>query len=368
MSLGAVGCGGAGNDATAEQAGEKRAIERDAVQESPFKPADLEASIDGLIRKLDKAETPETFDLAVITKPFGGYWEPVKVGANRAMAELELSGEVVAPADAADPDITTERQIELFKDRREAGYGGVAIAPMRDSLTKEINAMVADGAPVVTIDSDLDASKRQLYIGTNNGEAGKTAGETLSRLLGRKAGTVFILGYDDEDWPDGFARTEGARKVLRDAGHTVVVRRVGWTEEETAADFEYLTEAVPNADPPVVGMIGMFSNAYRNAQVAEMVGFEPGDVKIVAFDFEPDTLAYMKDGYIQATHVQRQYYMGYLVPYAIYSIRVLGFQATRRALSDHMIDAHRFDTGVDAVEADEIEDYEDFLDSLGVGG
>lgn len=30
------------------------------------------------------------------------------------------------------------------------------------------------------------------------------------------------------------------------------------------------------------------------------------------FDFEPATLAYMDGGYIQVTHVQRQYYVGYL--------------------------------------------------------
>lgn len=359
-----TGCGdGGGTEANTE----RKEIERVTVEESPFKPAALEASIDGLIERLDGAE-PQTFDMAVITKPFGGYWEPVKVGANRAMAELDLPGEVVAPADAANPDVTTERQLELFKDRRKAGYGGLAVAPMRDTLTKEIDAMVDGGMPVVTIDSDLDASSRHLYIGTNNAEAGKTAGQTLSDLLGKKRGTVFILGYDSPDWPDGFARSEAARKVLERAGQTVIVRRVGWTEDETAADFEYLTEAVPNADPPTVGMLGMFSNAYRNAEIAELVGFEPGEVQIVAFDFEPDTLAYMEQGYIQATHVQRQYYMGYLVPYAIYAIRVLGFEQTTRALKGHMIDDSRFDTGVDVIGADQIDAYGEFLDSLGVGG
>jgi ribose transport system substrate-binding protein len=102
--------------------------------------------------------------------------------------------------------------------------------------------------------------------------------------------------------------------------------------------------------------------------VAEDLGYEAGDIKIVAFDFEPDTLDYMEKGYIQATHVQRQYYMGYLVPYAIYSIRVLGMKATRDALGDRMIDSSRFDTGVDVIQADQVDAYGDFLDSLGIGG
>lgn len=360
----AAACGDTPSSAIAP---EKKEIERVAVEESPFKPAELESSIDSLISALGKTEA-ESFDVAVVTKPFGGYWEPVKVGANRAMGELELPGEVVAPADAHDPNVTTERQIELVKERRETGYGGIALAPMRDTLTPEIDAAVGAGMPVITIDSDLADSDRHLYIGTNNRESGRTAGHTLANLLEADGGTVFILGYDDEDWPDGFARTEGAREVLEGAGYDVIVRRVGWTEEETAADFEYLNEAVPNAEPPVVGMLGVFSNAYRNAEIAEDLGYAPGELKIVAFDFEPDTLSYMNAGYIQATHVQRQYYMGYLVPYAIYSIKVLGLQRTTDILRDHMIDSSRFDTGVDVVGADQVDDYNDFLDSLGIGG
>ena len=112
----------------------------------------------------------------------------------------------------------------------------------------------------------------------------------------------------------------------------------------------------------------MFSNAFRGAEVAEMAGFSAGDLKIVAFDFEPDTLDYVESGFIQATHVQRQYYMGYLVPYAIYSIKVLGLDETIDLLGDHMIDDERFDTGVDVIEADQIDDYTEFLDSLGIGG
>jgi hypothetical protein len=156
--------------------------------------------------------------MTVVTKPFGGYWEPVKVGANRAMGELELTGQVEAPTDEDDPDMTTEAQIEIVKSRREEGYGGLGIAPMRESLAEEMNAFVAAGAPVVTIDSDLPESDRHLYIGTNNGEAGRSAGETLLRLLTEDSGTVIILGYPDEDWPDGYAaRWAPARSSRRRA-------------------------------------------------------------------------------------------------------------------------------------------------------
>lgn len=361
FAAGTLGCGDDGTTAS------KKEIERIEVNESPFKPAELEATLDGLIDALRDTKA-SSFDVTVITKPFGGYWEPVKVGANRAMAELDLTGQVEAPVDHADPDVTTERQIEIINERIDEGYGGIGLAPMRDSASPAIDAAVEAGIPVVTLDSDAVTSDRHLYIGTNNAEAGKTAGATLVGLLSEEAGTVFVLGYDAQDWPDGYARSTGAKQVLEDAGYAVVVHRIGWTDEETEHDFDVLPDAIANADPPTVGIVGVFSNAYRGAEIAEQLGYEPGALKIAGFDFEPDTLRYMASGYIQATHVQRQYYMGYLVPYAIYAIKTLGLDATVDELAPHMLDEHRFDSGVDVVDADQVEEYNDFLDSLGIGG
>ena len=86
-----------------------------------------------------------------------------------------------------------------------------------------------------------------------------------------------------------------------------------------------MTDALKTLDPPVVGMLGMFSPTYRCARAAEAAARLTGDdVTIVGFDFEPETLSYMQSGMIKATHAQRQYYMGYIVPYVLYSMKVLG--------------------------------------------
>jgi len=358
LALGAAACGGSETEA-------KKEIVRGEVEDSPFRPAALEGTINGLIDALSE-ETADDPKLGVITKGPGDYWEPVTVGANRALAELDLEGVVEGPPDESDGDVQTDDQIEMFNKRRTGGYGGLGLAPMRERLAEEVDAAIADDIPVVTFDSDLSDSDRQMYIGTNNAEAGRTAGETLADLLsGVSEGTVVVYGYEDTDWVDGHARSMGAKDVLDDAGFETVVFQVGWTEE----DIELLQAVVEEiTDPPLVGMVGMFSNAYRCAQVAELLDYEPGDIKIAAFDFEPDTVAYMDNGYIQATHVQRQYYMGYLLPYTLYSIRVLGLSATRDLLDEQMIDDERFNTGVDVIGADEIDDYNSFLDSLGIGG
>ncbi len=364
LALAAVGCG-----EDKDSAGTKQ-ITRVEVAESPFKPAELEVTIDDLVQALGKAEAAD-IEVTVITKPLNsGYWEPVRVGANRALGELELTGQVEAPVVAEDytQGEAAAEQVELFQQRRMDGYHGIAVAPLDSTLTEEINSAVNSDIVTVTLDSDLPDSERQLYVGTNNRQAGKTAGETLAALIPDSSGTVYCLGTTETAWVDGYERTAGAAEALEKAGYTAVMHTVGWGPSTIENDFTVLTDALENADPPVVGMVGMFSNAYRAAEVAEQFGLEPGAIKIVAFDFEPDTLKYMENGYIQATHAQRQYYMGYLLPYAMYSIKVLGFEKTTDILSNHMVGEGRFDTGIDVVMADQVDQFGAFLDSLGIGG
>jgi ribose transport system substrate-binding protein len=349
--------------------GSRKSIERATVPDSPFKPVGLETTVDGLVDALTDTEE-DTFDVSVILKNLGGYWEPVEVGSNRAITELSLTGQTEAPVapEDAKPDAVLQLQVDLFKERVDDGYQAFGVAPLDAIMQEEVDNAVDAGIPVVTIDSDLPDSKRNLYIGTNNTEAGKAAGETLADLIGQGSGTVLLLGTTIEGWTDGFNRSEAAKEALEDAGYTVILDDVGWDQETIDADLAEDPPLLAEADPPAVGCLGMFSNAYRCADIAEAAGFAAGDLKIAAFDFEPDTLTRMEEGYVQATHVQRQYYMGYLIPYALYSIRTLGMDATVDLLAEQMITADVVDTGVDVVQADQVDTYSSFLDELGIGG
>jgi ribose transport system substrate-binding protein len=362
----AGGAGPAGTGNGGEDVVQQKDIHRVDVPDSPFKPTDLEATINDLVAALGEVPADD-FPMSVVIKPFSDYWDPVTTGANRAMGELEIDGLVEAPADLETYEETTAAQIDIVQQRLDEGYGGLGLAAMSDDLSGVVNELVASGAAVVTLDSDLPDSNRQLYVGTDNPSAGTTGGQTLAALLSDQTeGSVIVFGTDDETWPDGYNRTMAAAIVLEEAGFTPILRRAGWTETDVATDLEVLPQLIADADPPVVGMIGMFYNAFRLAEVAEAEGFAAGEIAIVACDLAPETLTYMESGYIQATHVPRQYYMGYLVPYLIYSIRVLGIDETVSLLGDRMIDGVTFDTGLDVIEADQIEAYDTFLDDLGV--
>lgn len=345
----------------------KLKITRQDVEDSPFKPVELENTIEELVAAINKKD-PEEMQLNVVLKTLSNYWEPVLVGANRALGELNATGGVSAPQQDTGQEGIDE-QNAMLEEAREQGSRGFGIAPFEQGVAQEIDAAADDDIPVVTIDSDLTESKRDIYVGTLNADAGRTAGETLLRFLPSGEGTVILLGHDDEGWVDGYQRTMGAKQVLEDEGYTVVVRRTDWAADEGEQnDLAAMAELFESANPPVVGMMGMFSNAFRCAMAAEAAGRDADDIAIAAFDFDPKTVSYMESGMIKATHAQRQYYMGYLTPYLLYGMNVLGKAKVKDILGAHMVDEHRFNSGLDVVGADQLDDYYSFLDGLGIGG
>lgn len=336
-------------------------LARKIIPDSQFKPPVLEGAVDALVVELNKTSNDGKMKLSFMPKELIGFWERTIDGAKDAFNELKVVSTTVAPADGED-DVRAAEQVDFVQERIDQGYSGIGIASLNDALVPAIDAAVDAGMTIITFDSDEPTSKRQLYLGTINTEAGKTGGETLSELLGTTKGTVIVLGFDDPEWQGGYDRTHEARKVLEAAGQTVSVYHTDWTDQSlNEAGMQAIMET---ADPPIVGCIGVFSNSHLCASAAEKAGVS--DIKVAAFDFEAETLAFMESGKIQATHVQRQYYMGYVIPYLLYASKVLGIEQTKALISDIMVDSVTIDTGLDVVSGDTLDAYYTFLSSLSI--
>ncbi|XYH98423.1 sugar ABC transporter substrate-binding protein [Sorangium sp. So ce1128] len=330
--------------------------------ENEFTPVELEATIDALVAELNKRSS-EPMQVAVLLKTVAGFFAPMAQGATRAMGELDVTGNVLGSLEpTGDQQKDMERQNRQIEQVLTDGAEALGITPFGAANAPAIDVAVAKGVHVVTFDNDLATSKRAIHVGTLSRSAGATAGETLLAMLPPAPGTVVIHGNANPTWLDGTDRTRGAQEVLEAAGYKTVVRQSTWTDGGEAEDVEGMKEQIEAADPPVVGLLGLFDIAFRCAMAAEAAG-KP-DLPVVAFDFHPRTVDYMRQGRIKATHIQRQYYQGYLVPYILYGIKNIGLQATRKVLAPRMFDDSRFNLGLDVVPADKIDAYNDFLDMI----
>ncbi|WP_437287451.1 sugar ABC transporter substrate-binding protein [Sorangium sp. So ce406] len=344
--------------------GEKVALlTRAPTPANEFTPVELEATIDNLVAEMN--ENPiEPMHMAILLKTMTGFFAPVATGANRAMGELGVTGNVFAPSGESAGDGESQAiQTEQIKDMVASGAEGIGVAPFGDAQKEAIEEAVASGVHVVTLDTDVALDKRSLYVGTLNRAAGATAANTLLEHLPPPPGTVMIHGQVVEGWADGLERTAEAQQVLESAGYKVLVSQAMFTYDDQF-DLDWMKYPFQTANPPVVGMLGLFNISYRCAMLTELVG-RP-DLPVVAFDFDPKTVEFMREGRIKATHTQRQYYEGYIAPYIIYGIKIIGLDATRQILSPLMMgDPSRVNIGVDVVPGDKVDEYYAFLDKIG---
>lgn len=365
--LGAVACGkdGGTTDGGGGESGERRVISRQEVPDGRFKPKNLESAINDMIGDLETSGITDDYSVGVVLKELTNFWRPVAVGASRAISELEVIGAVQGTTrEELDPAESIEEQIGFLQEQIDQEADALVIAPHGDDLIPPMNTFSESGAPIVTIDSDISDTERAIYVGTDNVQGGKTGGETLVEVLDGATGRVIVLGNTDPAWTGGFARTNSAAEVLEAAGNSVEILNSLWVPTD---EVTQIADAIADdsSGKPLVGMLGVFANAHALATAA--VDAELTEMpKIVAFDFEPDTLSYMQDGIIAATHVQRQYYMGYMSVYVVTSLKFLGVEKTKQTLGDLLIDGYHLDTGLDIIRAEDLDDYNAFIDDLGI--
>jgi LacI family transcriptional regulator len=92
------------------------------------------------------------------------------------------------------------------------GYDAAIIVPLDYTWVEHLIEETADaGVPVVTIFSDLPASRRDLYLGVDDRMVGRTAGLLLGRFSAGRIGTVVVLSgssrlHDQVERRTGFAQ------------------------------------------------------------------------------------------------------------------------------------------------------------------
>src|SRR5262249_3432945 len=128
-------------------------------------------------------ETTEIYYL-VTTNTRIDYWQEAAAGLSAAAKELGVRAEMLGP-ETYDPH--AEREILMKVSRQSIPPVGILVSAADPELMREaIDSAAGAGIPVITIDADSPKSKRLLFIGTNNYQAGQTGGDLLvSGLTGK---------------------------------------------------------------------------------------------------------------------------------------------------------------------------------------
>src|SRR6476469_4027589 len=137
------------------------------------------------------------------------YWQEALAGLNRAGSEMKVTVAMVGPN-----RYDAKAQREDFQTAIHDKPAGILIsAADPDLVTADIDSAVQQGIPVHTIDSDAPASKRLLFVGSDNYRIGRLGGELLVKSLGCK-GNVVMFTYPRQN--NLIERQHGYESVFED--------------------------------------------------------------------------------------------------------------------------------------------------------
>lgn len=235
------------------------------------------------------------------------YWQEAGAGLVQAARELKVQAELVGPEIY---DANAER--DEFRKVVAKKPAGILVSPANPGvLTPEIDAAVAAGIPVITIDSDAPASKRAFFVGTNNYEAGRLGGQTLAKLLNGKGNVVFYTIKGQRNLEE---RLNGYEAVLESYPGIKVAEIVDMKGDPRIA-FDKTTEMI---EKKAVVDAFVSLESLSGSEVADVLDRNKAEGKtLVAMDVAPSTLEWIEKGRIAATIMQKPFTMGY------YGLRVL---------------------------------------------
>ena len=242
------------------------------------------------------------FRLAFVTNTKNDFWVSVRHGCNSAaqnLGNVELDYRFFTGSKA-------EEQDEILSALVAQGVDGIAVSPIDAEKQTEFLSQIAAKTLLVCVDSDAAKSKRACFIGTDNVAAGKQAAELVKAALPKGGKIVLCVGFPNAQ--NAKDRIEGLQNGLAGSNIQVV---------DTLADATKPDVAQRNAQeamakhPDLACLVGLYS--YNGPAILRAVreAGKAGQVKIVCFDDDPETLEGVATGDIYGTVVQLSTRIGY---------------------------------------------------------
>ena len=265
-----------------------------------------------------KPPVPESATVVFITGGSGPYWQMTANGAKAAAVDFNVDLKIEMPADES----VAEQAAILTKVRR-IDHDGVAISPLDAERQTNIINQFASETNVVTFDSDAPLSQRQCYVGTSNYSAGQLcanlvheavpdggkvavllANETKSNLIDRKAGFEESINVS----PDPELGVEAGDAEAGSSEYEVVGYFVD--DGDSGKTVEIIRKALAD-HPDLSCFVGM--NAQHGPLLLKTLEEDGklGQVQLVTFDEEEETLAGVESGHVFATIAQDPFQYGY---------------------------------------------------------
>ena len=290
-----------------------------------------------------RGDSAKPVKLAFVTNNASEFWKIAAAGIHKYEKEAKVQVDLKMP-----PNGTTEEQNQLLENLSSQGYDAIAVSAIAPNDQVPVLDQVAAKGKLITFDSDAPKSKRLLYIGTNNYEAGKALGGEIVKLLPKGGKMAVFVGTLSAD--NAAQRLKGIVDATAGKNIEIVDRREDNTDRAKARSN---VEDIINAHSDLNLVAGLWSyNGPAIASAIEALG-KKGKVLAAVFDEEEGTLSAIKSGVIACTVVQKPFQFGYQASKWMHDLATKG-EAAKQALPPSGI----VDTGVEVINKDNVEEFQ----------
>jgi ribose transport system substrate-binding protein len=241
---------------------------------------------------------------------------PFFIEMQRGAQEAARRHQIDLVVQAAEREVDVEKQMQIIENLIETKVAALLVTP---SGSKEVvPALVkanAAGIPVVILDTQVDpgaareAGVRQAsFVGSDNYEGGKLAGEHLAAITGGKAKVAVLEGIPGHETGD--SRLRGFKEAVgRSPGIAVLASQpANWERDLGFTVFQNMLQAHPDLDAVFACNDMMALGAVEAIAAAGRTG----RIRVIGFDAVDDAKQAIKSGTMVASVAQQPAEMGRL--------------------------------------------------------
>lgn len=257
------------------------------------------------------ASAPGKRVVALVVKTLN---HPFFIDMQRGAEEAAKQAGVELIVQAAEREIDVERQMQIIENLIQRQVDVLVVAP---SGSREIVPVVVKAnqahIPVVVVDTRVDAAALKAagghtatFIGSDNYEGGKLAGEFMLRKMGGKAHIAILEGIPGHETGD--QRLRGFRDAIKSSPGMVVVasQPANWERDQGYNVFQNIMQAHPEVDALFSANDLMALGAVEAIAAADRTG----KITVVGFDALEEARAAVKKGTMAGTVAQDPAEMG----------------------------------------------------------
>jgi ribose transport system substrate-binding protein len=245
--------------------------------------------------------------LKTLNHPF---FVDMRRGAQEAADRLGVTLQV----QAAEREVDVEKQMQIVENMIQTGIQALAITPsgsreIVSALVKATNAKI----PIVVIDTRLDPTaasaagvKTETFVGSDNYEGGKLAGDYLVKVTGGNAHVGVLEGIPGHETGD--SRLRGFRDAVKAApGVSIVASQpANWERDQGFNVFQNMLQAHPDID----SLFACSDLMALGAIEAIAAAGKTGKIRVVGFDALDDATKAIAAGTMEASVAQFPSEMG----------------------------------------------------------